>query len=361
MARREVTPFNLSFLDVMFCGFGAVVLLVVLLYGKVVTERLKTHADLRAQVMAMQREVTVSEERIKMRQAALKSTESRLDAARDEVYAAEKRIEDLQAQLQGGPDPAAGDRRIADLEAELRRLQQRVEELRQEAQDGAGERVAAFAGEGRRQYISGLKLGGKRVMILLDASASMLDETIVNVVRLRNMPPERRRQAEKWQQAVRTTRWLLANLDPDSAFQLYAFNTQAQAVLAETAGQWIEARDKPTVEAVLAKLEQELAPEGGTSLENAFAAANALPSKPDNILLVTDGLPTQGATPPRRSVVSGDDRLRHFERAMRRVGRGTPVNTILLPMEGDPVAAAAYWLLAKQTQGSFLTPSRDWP
>jgi len=33
----------------------------------------------------------------------------------------------------------------------------------------------------------------------------------------------------------------------------------------------------------------------------------------------------------------------------------------LLPMEGDAYAAAAFWKLAVDTNGSFLTPARDWP
>lgn len=361
MARREVNSSNLSFLDVMFCGFGAVVLLVVLLYGKIVAERLETHKDLRAQVLATQREITVSEERVKMRQAALKSVEARLQAARQELYAAQKRIADLNAQRQGGPDPAAGDKRVADLEAELQRLQDRVETLREEATEGSGAQVAAFAGEGRRQYLSGLKLGGDRVLILLDASASMLDETIVNVIRLRNMPEAQRRSAEKWRKAVRTARWLLANLEPDSKFQLYLFDVQGRPILADTAGQWIAASDSTRMEAIVAKLENEVVPKSGTSLANAFATVKTLSPRPDNILLITDGLPTQGAAPPRSNTVSGDDRLRLFDRAVRDLGTAIPVNTILLPMEGDAVAAAAFWLLATRTQGSFLTPSRDWP
>ena len=58
------------------------------------------------------------------------------------------------------------------------------------------------------------------------------------------------------------------------------------------------------------------APEGGTSLETAFAAAAALKPAPDNIVLLTDGLPTQGAVPPRERTVSGKERLRLFDRAI---------------------------------------------
>jgi hypothetical protein len=30
-------------------------------------------------------------------------------------------------------------------------------------------------------------------------------------------------------------------------------------------------------------------------------------------------------------------------------------------MEGDPMAAPAFWKLALATRGSLITPSRDWP
>ena len=50
-----------------------------------------------------------------------------------------------------------------------------------------------------------------------------------------------------------------------------------------------------------------------------------------------------------------------FEKALGRLPPGVPVNVILLPMEGDPMAPAAYWTLARRTRGSFLSPARDWP
>jgi hypothetical protein len=34
---------------------------------------------------------------------------------------------------------------------------------------------------------------------------------------------------------------------------------------------------------------------------------------------------------------------------------------LLLPMEGDPRAAGAYWNLARVRGGTFLAPSKDWP
>ena len=38
-----------------------------------------------------------------------------------------------------------------------------------------------------------------------------------------------------------------------------------------------------------------------------------------------------------------------------------PVNVILFPMEGDPMASPAFWKLAMASRGSFMTPSSAWP
>ena len=82
---------------------------------------------------------------------------------------------------------------------------------------------------------------------------------------------------------------------------------------------------------------------------------------PDNVYLITDGLPTQGLEAPKGTNVTGMERKRLFEAALKRVSPTIPINTILLPLEGDPVAPSAYWQLARITQGAFLSPSDDWP
>ena len=55
--RRQVSPFSLSFLDIMFCGFGAVVLLVLVLDHDTVRARSKTFADLRSEIVGLERKV----------------------------------------------------------------------------------------------------------------------------------------------------------------------------------------------------------------------------------------------------------------------------------------------------------------
>jgi hypothetical protein len=82
---------------------------------------------------------------------------------------------------------------------------------------------------------------------------------------------------------------------------------------------------------------------------------------PDNVYLLVDGLPTQGKKPPGRTTISAKDRLKLFEEATRDLSSRIPMNVILFPMEGDPMAPSAYWKLAMTTGGSYLCPSPDWP
>ena len=61
----------------------------------------------------------------------------------------------------------------------------------------------AFRGRGDRRYISALRIKGKRILVLLDTSASMMDDDVVKVIRLRNQPEAARKLAPKWRRAHR--------------------------------------------------------------------------------------------------------------------------------------------------------------
>ena len=178
---------------------------------------------------------------------------------------------------------------------------------------------------------------------------------------MRNMSESRRRAADKWRRAVATVDWIAAQLPGKGKFQMYGFNTQAKPLVPGSAGKWLDASDPNALNEAIREL-RKLVPQGGTSLENALGVISELSPRPDNLIIVTDGLPTQGASPPAvRKTIDGDGRLKLFERALARLPPGIPVNVILLPMEGDPMAPTAYWALTRRTKGIFLSPSRDWP
>lgn len=361
--KRALSPFGLSFLDVMCCGFGAVVLLVMILNSQILERRKEKGAD--------QREA--------LDRAAALETFARDDLAQSRrgAQALELQVGELQGQIDRLRQAIARERseeakaaaRAAEIAASQREIEKQNRELTEKAaetlkkKDGAtdeDERLVGFTGDGQRQYLTGLKLGGERTLILLDASASMLDEKLVNIVRRKLMPDAVRRQAPKWTRAVRSFHWVIANLQPGKRFQAFAFDTKAVPLVVGTENNWLDTDDATRLAAAIAGA-QAIAPQNGTSLINALAVASSLSPRPDSIILITDGLPTQGANPTRRGNVSAETRQALFEDALRKAPPGIPVNTLLLPIEGDPTAAEAFWRLAFVTRGSFITPSRDWP
>ena len=94
---------------------------------------------------------------------------------------------------------------------------------------------------------------------------------------------------------------------------------------------------------------------------SAFSVVSQMNPRPDNVYLLVDGLPTHGASPPSGLMVSGKQRLKNFSRAIRNLPRGVPMNVILFAMEGDAYAPDSFWKLARNTKGSFMSPSLDWP
>jgi len=360
MKRRPITPFSLSFLDIMFCGFGAVVLLVLIINAETVQARNEVFSDLRGEVVRLENEVIIGEENKVIAHNSLQASEQALVLMQGEARQVQNNLIEIEAGLTSlNLETSASRSHINKLKSDLKGLDKTTQQLSAE-QAKQGDKVHQFAGEGDRQYLTGLKLGGKRILIMLDASASMLDETIVNIVRLRNLDDQRKRSAEKWVRGRNTAEWLIANLPQNAKFQVQLFNTRSRAALTNSQNRWLSTGSAEDISGVV-KTIRETIPQGGTSLYHAFRKAKQLEPRPDNILLITDGLPTQGKNTPSNTTVTSQQRLAHFNRAIKQLPNGVPVNTILLPMEGDVYAAAAYWELAVNTRGSFLTPARDWP
>lgn len=362
MARRKTEVFGLSFLDCICCGFGATILIYMVLNSGASKRADKELAPLKAETDKLEQQVLEG-------QADLVELRNTFDRIRQQTATAQglsTRLIDVVTQSKEElatfeHETIAQREHLNKLQADLRSLEEGAKRLSGgiKSREVPGDKVRAFVGDGDRQYLTGLKVGGRRILFLVDASASMLADTIVNAVRRRYLPEADRVRADKWRKAVRAVDWLTTQVPRDAQFQIYVFNTKARPILSGTDGTWLSTRDGKLEQAV-ANL-RGTAPEGGTSLQAAFAAASAMSPPPDNILLLTDGLPTQGATAPSGRTVSGRDRLKLFDRALHALPPGVPVNILLYPMEGDPMAAPAFWKLAIASRGSFLTPSKDWP
>jgi hypothetical protein len=361
-SRRSVNIFTFSFLDAMACGFGASVLLFFMIIKNVAPEQLRnSQQDMKSEVTRIELELLEGKERLAQLQSELDATDKGIVDTQDLSQRISTSLRTNEEALKNAQQASESQTEaLAKLKSDVQSIDVEAQKLREQAQAPGGQAARSFVGQGDRQYLTGLKVGGDRVLVLLDSSASMLDETIVNVIRRRNMPDDQKIQSRKWQRATKTVEWLMSQLPLDGKFQIYTFNTAAQPLVEGSAATWLDVSDTDKLEAIAQALKKVI-PAGGTSLQNAFTAVGAFDPKPDNVLVITDGLPTQGATPPLRKTVSADQRLKLFEQAAKVLPTGVPVNTILFPMEGDPRSTSAWWQLAEVTSGSMIAPAKDWP
>ena len=357
--KRDFSVFSMSFLDIMSCGFGAVILFFVIIQHSTEVRTDDLTADISGEVMRMETEVKLEQlNRVKIRNS--------LDEVQFQVIEAEGRservLEDLtitQEELSEQDEESAARREhVNQLITDIQSLEEELKAL--EAEEG-GEVVRSFFGEGDRQYLTGLRMGGQRILVLVDSSASMLDATIVNIIRRRYLPDEQKIRAEKWQKALVTVDWLSTQFPKESQFQIYTFNTQAKPVLTGTRGQWLEIGEGRKVDEAVNAL-RKIVPDDGSRLHAAAEAIMSMSPPPDNIYLLVDSLPTQGKVPDTgKGTVDSRRRERYFRDAVKELPAGIPINVILFPMEGDPKASSEFWKLAVASGGSYLSPSKDWP
>jgi hypothetical protein len=353
----------MAFLDAITCGFGAVILFFMIINASISERRDAILHDLSSETDRMEIKVMAGRKNlVKMKQDVAKLLEqwAVLRGMKDQIAAEIHSTQDQFSTLTA--DTQARREDIQKLRSDLASLEARTQKLSAESitPQEAGNRIRSFTGEGNRQYLTGLRMGGQRVVILVDVSTSMLDRTLVNILRRRHMPLEQKMQSPKWRQVVNTVDWLTTQIQPGTQFQIIAFTDHAWSLVDGSDGKWLTVTDGSKLEQAVQALHK-MAPDGPTSLHAGFEAARALEPKADNIYLLVDGLPTMGEVIPPREGVTSKERVEHFKRAVRELPLNVPVNVILFAMEGDPQAAPAYWWLALSTGGSMLAPSEDWP
>lgn len=353
---RETSTFSLSFLDIMSCGLGAAVLIFLLLKHVVDSPIPNQEPQVMAEIDLLEEEILLGEQDLVRIRNTISDVSDETVTAQGLAQQIQEEIDKLKSEIiEISPEPIPN---IEALKAKLAKLESQKKAI--ESTVPASNKAFEFVGEGERQYLTGLKLGGDNVLILIDSSASMLDESIVNVLRRRNMSDELKRQAPKWGRALAITQWVVANLPLSSDFQMLSFNDTIKPAFGDKINTWYEVADRTSVVSAVKGI-NEVIPQQGTNLEQALGAAMSMTPRPDNIFILTDGLPTLGEGAPDSGSISGAARYQVFRKAVEKLLPGIPVNIMLLPLEGDNYAAGAYWSLAIRSQGSFITPARGWP
>tara|TARA_A100001015_G_scaffold258072_1_gene301072 strand:+ start:3299 stop:4333 length:1035 start_codon:yes stop_codon:yes gene_type:complete len=218
----------------------------------------------------------------------------------------------------------------------------------------------------------GLTVGGSRILIAFDTSASMVDYKLINIiVGISDKSGKRLAAGEKWKQAKKALLWTIKNAPTDSQIQVIAYS---ESVRPMTNG-WVNR------EAALRSVESELKrryPTGGTSLGRMLEYVAEKSLRPSDIYLITDGLPTISGNKgsgldtlkscfklpaSKNSYITGECRRALFISAVTRFQKSSvaPVNIILLALEGDPQAAPLYWNWSASTQGILFSPKAEWP
>ncbi len=360
--RRQAQIISMSFLDIMSCGFGAVVLFFMIINSQVVRTTDAPPEELVGETMRLEFEVLEARKNLVLAKNTMEELEDEEATASSRIAQITALIEKLKIELaKHDQDTLAKIERVEKLQSDIERLEEEKKRLLAEEQRlESGKNVRRFTGEGDRQYLTGLKVGGKRILVLVDNSASMLDRRIINIIRRRNMDDAVKLRSMKWRQAVASVDWLSAQFRPDSLFQIYTFNTEAKPVLKGSKGIWLEVGDGKQLDEAIRILRRTV-PDGGTNMLDAYRVITSLNPRPDNVILLVDSLPTMNAPQTDRGMVTGQERLRFHYEAEAEIPSGIPVNVLLYPMEGDYNAAIAYWLLAYRTGGSFMSISKDWP
>ena len=162
MKKRIVTPFSLAFLDIMFCGFGAVVLLVMILNGEVLKKREAQSEDLRGELSR----ATVLEQ---LARENLTMVREKVEAATLEQGGLRAAIGDREAErLNAERSRAETLRKLRETEREQARLEAERDALRKSAElirakppedPKTGTRKIGFSGDGERQYLNRTEAG----------------------------------------------------------------------------------------------------------------------------------------------------------------------------------------------------------
>lgn len=355
LKKRRENGFNLAFLDVMACGLGAVLLILIIVNFNDDTP------------------IPVDE---------IEKLEQELNASKSQAQALLSSISDKAIQTEQQQSVTEeSDQQVAKLQIEQQQLNAAIAE-QQAVIANLQDAIAAIAPEtandtvelpevNEETYLLGLVVEGRHIGVLIDTSASMTDESLIEIIK-RKLASERVKQAgPKWQRTVAIANWMLARLPNSSKVSVVSYNDSA-TVLGER--NISSASVTANIEA-LSKDIRNLVPQNGTNLQVGLETLQrAMPNMTD-LYIITDGLPSlidpsSGFSPSRRcnpfkgkqATITGQCRVDVMRRTLAVNSlSGVRTNIVLLPLEGDPQASPLYWQWASFTGGTFISPAGTWP
>ncbi|NQY17672.1 MAG: VWA domain-containing protein, partial [Alteromonas sp.] len=165
--RKAEDGFNLAFLDVMACGLGAVILIFILVDFKAFTpdpteEKEKLEQELAAaeqEQQKLKKSIDEINDKIALESAKQEDAEQ---AQADTTQDQSKLLQDMSTEMAV----------VADLENQLAALSKEVEKSANIQMQGTGE----------QNYITGMKIEGPEIGFLIDKSASMMGDNLLDIL-----------------------------------------------------------------------------------------------------------------------------------------------------------------------------------
>ena len=368
---RTAPGFGLAFLDVLCCGLGSAVLLLLIVKHGPADANTMDQAYIDSQTRSVQERIAAAEAHRAGLLSRLAGQEKALarDTAALHTLSAHERAQ--AARYAALLDQLRSER------ATLRENGASLQALQRAAAEPAEVETRPYG-----RQLTGINIEPDRVAIFLDRSASMLHSSLVEIVRLRVSAPALKRNAEKWAAAREAARWAYRQLPDGTRFQFFTYAGDLRDIAGATPQtrqriSW-QVKGNPGADgkALDAALAQAM-PDGPTNLKQVFETAASLVPKPRQVLILTDGYPSvpgnrrlaslRGCPTPRKGatpVLSPRCREAVYLDAVEVVSRrlaGVPVDVILFPLDGDANAVRGYWLLSALSGGRMLTPAKGWP
>jgi hypothetical protein len=350
--RRRSEGFNLAFLDIMSCGLGAMVLVFILVKYDV--------SDSNAEANNLVAEVRLLESQ----QVRLQQT---LDQLRNTSQTENEKIKKLKEKIvQIKQGLSKKESNLKNKKGELTALKNSIATRPIAHKDDLIEDDRG----GEENYLIGLKVEGRRIVVLIDSSASMTDEKLLNIIRRKNSSTQNKKQGPKWLRTKKIVRWLLARTPKVSQLSVLAFNDSIHSL---GKSKWVTVNTDGILKDFYEKLDS-IVPTGATNLHKGLQAVSRLNAT--DLYIITDGLPTTGESNyaylnpfsgcssllGNSKSISGECRVKLFRQTVKDASLAdVKVNIILLPIEGDPSAVNEYWSWAASTGGLVISPAVTWP
>src|SRR5690606_11796062 len=145
-------PLSLAFLDVMSCGFGAVVLIFLILDHTSTEETGESDPTYSAEVALLGEEIRQGEVHLVRARNTLDEVSLEVVEAQGRAERIQREIDDFLRQLAELEGLSGGDEALEALRAEVQRLEAELLLLQTTAIAESGESAQAHLGEGDRQY-----------------------------------------------------------------------------------------------------------------------------------------------------------------------------------------------------------------